>query len=52
LNFRDKDLEEIKPKLAKLLKDEGYSTPAELDAKVQSVLKGEQLSHYLRVKAE
>ncbi|KAG8726486.1 hypothetical protein FRC12_023360, partial [Ceratobasidium sp. 428] len=39
------------PKLAQLLKDEGYPTPEDLDRKVEGILKGPDLAQYLRVKA-
>lgn len=42
----EKTLEEIKPKLAALLKRNGYNTPEELDAKVEQVLKGDELRKY------
>jgi hypothetical protein len=49
---RDEVLKEIGPRLATLLKNEGYDTPEALDAKVQSILTGDSLAQYLRVKAQ
>ncbi|KIM35085.1 hypothetical protein M413DRAFT_32794 [Hebeloma cylindrosporum] len=49
---RDKLLKEIGPRLATLLKNEGYDTPEALDAKVKSILTGDNLAQYLRVKCE
>ncbi|KIM35078.1 hypothetical protein M413DRAFT_14751 [Hebeloma cylindrosporum] len=48
---RDEVLKEIRPRLATLLKNEGYDSPEALDAKVQSILTGDNLKYYLRVKA-
>jgi hypothetical protein len=46
-------LKEIGPRLvATLLKNEGYDTPEALDAKVQSILTGDSLAEYLRVKVQ
>jgi hypothetical protein len=45
-------LKEIGPRLATLLKNEGYDTPEALDARVQSILTGDNLAQYLRVKSE
>ena len=47
---RDEVLAEIGRRQGNLLKKNGYNSPEELDEKVKSILKGDALSEYVKVR--